>query len=390
MRYTRGTSPFLDIAAKVVPVLAAHVDTVDAEARFPVEALDLLRTSGLLGLLVPQKYGGLGGTVLDLVDIADCFAAECTSVALIWAMHCQQVDAITQFAEPALATELLPKVASGELYLASVTTEHGKGGHLLTAQAPLQYEQGYAKLDRRAPVVTGGRYADGFLITMRAAEPATERAVQAVFAYRTELEVEVGGQWDTLGMRGTDSVSLHLTGLLPPGRSLAADRGWPQIAAQSMIPVGHLGWAATWLGAARRALSDFIDLLRSRNRPGSLDLSSPLIAERLARVRTSLELASAYLSRTAEEVAATRCAGRRLDGYPAQIHLNTLKVAVAELAFDAVDRLVQLAGLEGGYRRGSLERRFRDLRSASLNYADDRLLVATGMLTLADRQVSLS
>lgn len=389
MRHSSGTSRFLAAAEEVVPLLARHAAEVDAEPRFPTEALAALRSTGLMGLMVPEEHGGLGGTVLDLVDVAERLAAGCTSSALAWAMHCQQVDAIAHYAPQQLASELLPRLAAGELYLASVTTEEDKGGHLLTSRAPLREREGVLVLDRYAPVVTGGRHADGFLITMRADETALERDVRAVFAYRHELDVEVDGDWDTLGMRGTDSVPLRLRGELRADRMLVADGGWSEIALRSLIPVGHLGWAATWLGAARAALSDFLGAVRSPRRPRSVDVTSPLVAERIARVRTCLELASAYLHRAAEEVAELRSGGGRPEAAPTQIHLNTVKVAVAELAFEAVNRLVLLVGLGGGYRRGALERRFRDLRSASLNNADDRLLVATGTLALADRKVSL-
>ncbi|CAM5508683.1 hypothetical protein SANTM175S_06022 [Streptomyces antimycoticus] len=62
-----------------------------------------------------------------------------------------------------------------------------------------------------------------------------------------------------------------------------------------------------------------------------------------------------------------------------QIHLNSLKTAASELTYQAVDRMVQLAGLAVGYGADSpvpLERTLRDLRSAALNYSNDRLWTA--------------
>lgn len=76
-----------------------------------------------------------------------------------------------------------------------------------------------------------------------------------------------------------------------------------------------------------------------------------------------------------------------------KIHLNVLKLAASELCFRAVDRMVQLSGLAVGYNRlapGSLERTFRDLRSAALNFSNDKLWVGTGALSLLDRSVNLA
>jgi acyl-CoA dehydrogenase len=92
-------------------------------------------------------------------------------------------------------------------------------------------------------------------------------------------------------------------------------------------------------------------------------------------------------------VQSLRDRGLSLDAAHTQIHLNTIKVVAAERTFSAVDRMVQLAGMSLGYRRDAaipLERVFRDLRSASLNYSNDRLLIATGGLTVMDRGVRLA
>jgi acyl-CoA dehydrogenase len=376
----------------VLPVLSEHAAAIDRTADFPVEGLRALRESGLLGLLVPRRYGGLGGDLADLVTVAQTLAGSCLSTAMIWAMHGQQVDALVRYAAPRLRDELLPRVARGEAYLASVTTEPAKGGHLLSAIAPLEDTGELLTVARDAPVVTGGGHADGFLVTMRAAADVRENQVSLIYLDRTQAEIEIRGGWDPLGMRGTHSVGIRLSGAIPPHQVVGEPGGFRTVATVSMIPAGHLAWAACWLGAARSAFADLVALARSPQRPRSLDPASELATERLGRIRIDLELAAAYLRRVCEEVLAERRAARSLDRPSIQIHLNTLKIAAAELTFGAVDRMVKLAGLATGYLRTSpipLERHFRDLRSASLNYADDRLLTATGALTLLDRSVRL-
>jgi acyl-CoA dehydrogenase len=72
---------------------------------------------------------------------------------------------------------------------------------------------------------------------------------------------------------------------------------------------------------------------------------------------------------------------------PVQLLINTLKTEAADGCFRAVDELVEMTGLQGGYLARSplrLERAFRDLRSASLNYGNDRLRLASGSLALMD------
>jgi acyl-CoA dehydrogenase len=115
-------------------------------------------------------------------------------------------------------------------------------------------------------------------------------------------------------------------------------------------------------------------------------------ADRLARARIDLELVAAYLHVVTEEVERSRRSGVGCGGTPQQIHLNALKVAAAELTLRATDRLLDVVGLEG-YRRDAglgVERALRDLRSASLNFSNDRLTVASGRLALLDRRVTFA
>jgi acyl-CoA dehydrogenase len=84
--------------------------------------------------------------------------------------------------------------------------------------------------------------------------------------------------------------------------------------------------------------------------------------------------------------------GDDLEAVPMQLRLNGLKILASERCFEAVNTLIQLVGLRHGYLRNAqipLERLFRDLRSASLNYANERLLLANGALTLVDLAVNL-
>jgi acyl-CoA dehydrogenase len=238
--------------AAALPVLSKYAAEADLAAAFPVESVQALRDGGLLGLLVPTQYGGLGGDLGDLVDVAQVLAGGCLSTAMIWAMHCQQVDCLVRYATPRLREELLPRIARGETYLASVTTEPGKGGHLLSAVAALQDGGGdLLTVERDAPIVTGGEYAEGFLVTMRAATEASDRQVSLVYLDRSQARVESRGEWDSLGMRATRSVGMRLSGQVPPHQIVGAPGDFRTVAVESMIPAGHLAWAACWLGAAR-------------------------------------------------------------------------------------------------------------------------------------------
>ncbi|MGG2460875.1 acyl-CoA dehydrogenase family protein [Streptomyces sp. RGM 3693] len=376
--------------AEVAEVAERHAARTDRAAEFPTDALDALRRTGLLGLLVPAEHGGLGGTARELVTAAESLGRVDMSVGMIFAMHCQQVQAVVRYAGERLRKELLPRIAAGESYLASVTTEAGKGGHLLTAQAQLASDDGHLEIDRFAPIVTGGSHADGFLITMRSpGADATASEVSLVYAHRDQLVRTPSGDWQPMGMRASHSVALRLTGRVPDHHVIGEPGGFHHIAAQVFGPLAHIGWSAVWLGTAAGALSRVLRILRSPAGRERFDLGSELLLTRISRARQRLDTVHALLHQTLR----TLESGADLAVPARQLQLNALKITAAEECHAAVDDLITALGLRHGYFQDSptgLERALRDLRSAALNYSNDRLHLADGRLALRDQGVTFA
>jgi acyl-CoA dehydrogenase len=384
----RSDSPGAESGLKALTeTVRRHAADCDEHATFPREALAGMRSSGLLGLLVPTSHGGMGGSLSDMLDISALLARDCLSTAMIFTMHCQQVATVRDHAAPALRDRLLPRIAAGEVYLASVTTGATTGGHLLTSDPAVRRAGDHLVLDRAAPVVTGGRYADAFLITTQAPDAKSPHEVSLVYAERGRLEAEVTGEWNSLGMRATDSVPMRLRGSVPTDHVIGGHGNFRHVTVTTFAPLAHLGWAACWLGTATGALSRTVGWLRSPAERKRRDLSGELLLTRLSKARQRLETVHALLRRATQVYTD---GGSDVSTPSVQSLLNTVKITASEQCLAAVDDLVELAGLAQGYLRGAplaLERALRDLRSASLNYSNDRLYTANGALTLQDRTV---
>jgi acyl-CoA dehydrogenase len=382
----------LERAHAAAKVLRDDAAAIDASAMFPHRGLTVLRQSGLMGLLVPKEYGGYGADIATFVKVAQELSGACLSTGMIWAMHQQQVAAIVHAGLPSLRERVLPQIAAGEVYLASVTSERGKGGHLLSAQQPVLASEGELVIRRDAPVVTGVAAADGFLVTMRSGPEAPESSVSLVYVARAQAEIELTGDWNPLGMRGTESRAARIAARVPVDQVIGSPGGFRQIALHPFVTTGHIGWAACWLGAARELFRQFVEVLRSPRLRKGLAFGEDLFGVRLARVRLLLDTVSAFLSGVVAEVMELDRFGGDPEDAAFQLHINELKVVASESLTEAVDQLMTVAGLQRGYLRDPafpLERVFRDLRSAPLNYANDRLLVANGWLAALDRDVTL-
>ncbi|MDH6113889.1 acyl-CoA dehydrogenase [Kitasatospora sp. MAP12-15] len=375
-----------ELTDRVAAAAATELARTDREALFPLAALEELRRTGLLGLLVPVQYGGLGGSTADLIEASIKLGRTDLSVAMVFAMHCQQVAAVVRHGSDRIRAELLPEVAAGRSYLASVTTEAGKGGHLLTAQSELDTADGELVVDRFAPIVTGGEHADAFLLTMLSPGATSPSQVSLVYARRDQLGVEASGDWQPLGMRASHSVALRLRGRVPAHQVIGEHGDFRTIVTSVFGPLAHLGWSACWLGTAAGALSRVLRLLRAPESRGRVDLDSELLLTRLSRSRQRLDTVYALLMRTEQTVAR----GTDLSRPSIQLQLNALKITAAEECYRVVDELVDAVGMRHGYLKDSptrLEHSLRDLRSAVLNYSNDRLHLADGKLALLDPEV---
>ncbi|GAA3815201.1 acyl-CoA dehydrogenase family protein [Streptomyces phyllanthi] len=381
------------VPPELLEVLRSNADRTDREAVFPTDSLQVLRDSGLMGLNVPSEYGGHGASLREVTKVARALAPACLSTAMIWAMHISQADGVIRHAKSELKSELLPRIAAGEEYLASVTTEGGRGSDLFTADTALTVDNGRASFSgRRAPVVTGGAQADGFLLTLRADAEAKPHEVTLLYARRGQLTLTRSGNWDPMGMRGTESFGWEISGEVPAGNIVGEAGKFRSVAWDSMVPTAHIGWSACWLGAAEGAYRELLRWLRAPGRKGGPDTRSELLRERLGRIRVDLDLVSAYLTRVCDYVEEARAKEASLSSPRSQLRLNSLKLAASELTFSAVDAMLQTAGMGLGYTRSAplaLERTFRDLRSARLNHSNDRMWPATGALSLLDTEVDL-
>lgn len=107
---------------------------------------------------------------------------------------------------------------------------------------------------------------------------------------------------------------------------------------------------------------------------------------RLSRSRQRLDTVHALIDHAREVVETTA----DLSVPKVQLLINAVKITAAEECYRAVDELVDAVGMRHGYLRDSptrLEQSLRDLRSAVLNYSNDRLHLADGRLTLLDQEV---
>src|SRR3984957_154458 len=150
--------------AVVAEAAGAEADDVDRHARFPQKAIDAARTHRLLGVQIPQAFGGDGASIFDITDMCYALGRACSSSAMIFAMHQTKVACLVRHGVGSAYHEtLMRRVASEQMLLASSTTEGQNGGNIRFSSAAVEHAGSEISLVRNATVISYGAQADGIV-----------------------------------------------------------------------------------------------------------------------------------------------------------------------------------------------------------------------------------
>ncbi|KWI31356.1 acyl-CoA dehydrogenase [Burkholderia ubonensis] len=376
-----------DAARAVAQVAAQHADSVDRDARCPLEAIEAMRTRRLLGAMVPVRLGGAGASLSAVSSVCSILGEACASTAMVFAMHQIQVACIVGHArDDDWHTQFMRQLTQHQWLLASATSEEGTGGDLRASRCAIDEVGGQFQLSKSAPTISYGEYADGILATARRNAGAASSDQVLVTLLRDGYTLTRRGNWDTLGMRGTCSNGFGIDAQGSTAQCLPVP--FAQIAEQTMVPVAHILWASVWIGIAgdafRRAQQFF--RAQTRNTDGTLPPASRRIAE-------SLELMHAMQARVENvlRLYANDSARSWSSGMAWAAEINTLKTYVSTTALEVACHALMICGMTG-YKQGtpfSVGRHIRDLHSAPLMINNDRIAANTSSLLLALRPVTL-
>jgi alkylation response protein AidB-like acyl-CoA dehydrogenase len=188
--------------------------------------------------------------------------------------------------------------------------------------------------------------------------------------------IETDGKWDPVGMRGTYSPSVTLSGVRVPADALLGGPG--QALGIGVIEGFGLGYAAIYLGIAENALDFAVDYARKRIvRPENVPVAQdPTVQRHIGDLRVHLDAALLLLERSAE-------GWESADPLARGVLANKAKYLASETALEVTSRIIQVVGGRGAYRDFPAERALRDVRTSTLMPPTvDRMAEAIGRSAL--------
>lgn len=374
-------SSFLQRTAVVAAAAAAEAVEVDRDARFPEAAIDAARRQRLLGIQIPQAFGGDGATMSDITDMCYTLGRACASTAMIFAMHQTKVACLIRHGAGSPWHEnLMRRVASGQLLLASSTTEGQNGGNIRFSAAAVERSADEISLVRNATVISYGAQADGIITIARRANDAAGSDQVLLAITKDNYTLERSLEWETLGMRGTCSAGFELK--FKGSAEQIFPETYDKIHAQTMTPVAHLCWSSAWAGIAAASVERAQAFIRKAARGAGGQM--PPGAAHFTAARMSLTKLRALITANLDTYTAHEHDERALSSLDFQSSINLLKVEASELAVATVMSAMRACGLSGYRNDGdfSVGRHLRDVLSAPIMINNDRILtnIATASL----------
>ncbi len=342
--------------------IAAHAADVDRAARFPNEAIDALRSAGLMGLGVPETYEGPGGGPADVVHVVEQVAASCSSTGMIHTMHLVATQTIAAgTSDDDVKAEALRAIARGEHLSTLAYSERGSRSDFWAQVSRARPDDRGVRIDAEKSWVTAASTADSYVTATGWAGSDDPVDTELYLLDARSDGIEVVAPFDGLGMRGNDSSPVRLIDVYVPVEQRLGDAGSGfELMMGATLPWFVLGSAACCVGLAGAALdvaTEHVTKARFAHM-GTTLADLPTTRARLAEARIRHAQTRAYLYVVAEQVGA---------GAPeAQLGVLSLKAAAAETAIAVTDATMRVSGGAAYSRHLPLERLFRDARAASV------------------------
>lgn len=350
--------PVSQAVRDVVTAAGKHAERVDTEGTFPAEAVAELRSSGLLGLVLPVAVGGLGAGPVEFVEVMGELAAACGSTAMIYLMH--NAAAVTVAAAPPTESpDMLSELASGRALGTLAFSERGSRSHFWAPVSVATTEGDKVKLKADKSWVTSAGYADVYVIST-GSPSGTSGEVDLHALPRDTAGLTVAGPWKGLGLRGNASSPMTVDSLVPDGSRLGDPGTGFELMMSTVLPWFNLGNAAVSLGLAKAATDAAVGHAgQARLEHQDQALSAlPTIRAQLARMSINLAAQLSYLRSAAASVAA-----------PAEdtmLHVLGVKASANDAALQITESAMRVCGGAAFSKHLPIERAFRDARAGSV------------------------
>ena len=318
--------------------LAPNAQEWDRNSYFPHDAIREMGEIGLMGILVPEKYGGADADFISYVVALSEIAGGDGGTSVTMAVQAVAETCIMSFGTEAQKAEYLPKLARAEILGAFMLTEPHTGSDAGSIRCRAEKVGNQYVLNGTKQFITTGSNAD-IAITFAMTDPAEgSRGISAFIVPTDTPGYQVSRLEHKLGQKSNDTAQIVLEEVKIGPEKLLGEEGEGYKIALSNLESGRIGIAAQSVGFARAAYIAAKNYARDRLTFGKAIYDHQAVAFKIADMATEIEAAS---------LMTLNAARLKVEGKPCLKEASMAKLFASEMAERVCSAAIQVHGAMG-------------------------------------------
>ncbi|MCZ2258730.1 acyl-CoA dehydrogenase [Sporosarcina sp. G11-34] len=321
---------------------------------FPSEILKKMGKLGLMGITVPEKYGGSEMDFVSYILAIKELSKVSAVVGVILSVHTSVgTNPIMYFGNDEQKDRYLPKMASGEYLGAFCLTESSSGSDAGALKTRAVKDGDDYVINGSKMFITNGGEADVYIVFASTNPADKSYGITAFIVDKDTPGLIIGKDEKKMGLHGSRTVELIFENMRVPATNRLGDEGQGFKIAMSNLDVGRIGIAAQALGIAEASLEAATDYARERVQFGKPIAMQQGIGFKLSDMATAVE---------ASRLLVYRAAQLRAEGLPCGKEASMAKLFASKTAVDGSIEAIQVFGGYGYTEDYPVERYFRDAK----------------------------
>lgn len=338
--------------------IRSHVMEWDEKQFFPVDLFKKMGALGMMGVFVPEQYGGAGFGYYEYYTIVSEIAKVCGSIGLSVAAHNSLcTNHILMFGNDDQRNKWLPKLATAEWIGAWGLTETGTGSDAGGMNTTAVKDGDHWVLNGSKNFITHAISGDVAVVIVRTGEKGDSHGMTAFVIEKGTPGFSGGKKEDKLGMRASETAGLFFDNCRIPNENMLGKEGDGFIQAMKVLDGGRISIAALSVGIAKGALDASIKYSNEREQFGQPISKFQAIAFKLADMATEIEAA---------ELLTLQAADMKNRGLKMTKESAFAKYYASEVAVRCANEAVQIFGGYGFTKDFPAEKYYRDCKLCTI------------------------
>ncbi len=334
--------------------LAPRAVEIDKTHEFPWENIKQMGELGLMGVPIPEEYGGVGADFLSYIIVIEEIAKACAATGVILAVHTSVgTFPILYFGTEEQKQKYIPKLASGEYIGAFALTESGAGSDPSNLATTARLDGDHYIVNGNKVFITNGGVAEVYVTFVRTGKEKGYRGLSCLLVDKDTPGFSVGKTEEKMGLNGSQTTELIFDNARVPKENLLGVEGEGFKVAMALLDGGRIGIGAQGLGIAQAAFDVAKDYAKEREQFGRPIGDFQAIQFMLADMATKIDCARMLVYRAAR---------LRQQGEPYSKEASMAKMYATDTAMEVTTNAVQILGGYGYCREYPVERYMRDAK----------------------------